>query len=410
MSYTYIDKNGAQQQIDLTEEDLIHAPKKANLSPQAYVNQKFADADLAIGSAFKQMQASVGICMPGKDNPFGMKATSMGQLLDGTAMGFNAATNNQQNTTPYGTSSRAFTVISIIDAIENAVAKDRTTDADTFYSMVGTTLALNSEHFEQPVISYSTLGGAEGTLAAKASRVSQGALPPRMAFFSTADRIRRIGSWTIGMEWTDQALKATSLDFVTMTMARYLAVERDERAYRYISDLFLGNNDMIVGAVTAVGSSTLDAASTGGVLTHRAWLKFLARSRKFRKITHVMGDLDTYLKLEGRTGRPGTVNYDPTLARLDPQAMMVNSGFGNDVKYFLVDSAADGGPVPANTLYAIDASNAMTLVQNAGATYSAVESYAIKRTQALRLDWAEEVMRTFGDTDLKPFDALTITP
>lgn len=409
MTYSYIDKSGAQQQITLLEEDLIQGPKAANLSPQAFINQKFSDADLSIGPAFKQMQASVGICTPGKENPFGMKATSMAQLLDGTAMGFSAATNNQQNAPPFGTSSRAFTVISIIDAIESAVMKDRTTDADTFYSMVGTTLSLNSEHFEQPVINYQTLGGADGALAAKASRVSQGANPPRMAFFSTADRIRRIGSWTIGMEWTDQSLKATSLDFVTMTMARYLAVERDERAYRYISDMFVGNNDMIVGAIPAVTTVSLDPASTTGVLTHKAWLKFLARSRKYRKITHVMGDLDTYLKIEGRTGRPGTTYYDPTLARIDPQAAMVNQGFGNDVKFFLVDDAASGGPVPANTVYAIDATNAMTLVQNSNATYQAVEQYAMKRTQALRIDWAEEVMRTFGDVDLKPFDVLTIS-
>ena len=298
-------------------------------------------------------------------------------------------------------------MISIIDAIENQVAKDRTTDADTFYGMVGTELSVTTGQFEQPVISYQTLNGPE---AAKAQRVSQGATPPRMAFFSTADRIRRIGAWTIGMEFSEQALRATTLDFVTMTMARFLAVERDERAYRYISDLFLGNNDMVVGAVSSVTSASLDAASTGGVLTHRAWVKFLARNRKFRKITHAIMDLDTYLKVEGRTGRPGTTAYDPRLATIDPQGVMMNVGFGNDVRIFLVEAAADGGPVPANTIYGVDASSAITLVRDSSAAYNAVEEFAMKRTTAMRMDWSEEIFRTFGDTDLKMFDVLTITP
>jgi hypothetical protein len=210
MPFVYIDKTGAQQQVELAAEEILNGGKAKGLSPSAYINQKFADADLSIGPAFKQMQASMGICLPGADNPFGLKATSMASLLDGSATF--SADNTQQNTSPFGTSSRAFTMISIIDAVEAAVAKDRTTDIQTFYSMVGTELSINSEHFEQPVVDYGSLGGPE---QAKSQRVAQGANPPRTAFFRTADRIRRIGSWTIGMEWSEQALKATTLDFVT---------------------------------------------------------------------------------------------------------------------------------------------------------------------------------------------------
>jgi hypothetical protein len=87
---------------------------------------------------------------------------------------------------------------------------------------------------------------------------------------------------------------------------------------------------------------------------------------------------------------------------------MMNAGFGNDVKFFLVDSAADGGPVPDNTLYALDASVAISRVTNTAAAYSAVEEYAMKRSTAMRLDWSEDVFRSL-DTDLRPFDVLTIS-
>jgi hypothetical protein len=33
----------------------------------------------------------------------------------------------------------------------------------------------------------------------------------------------------------------------------------------------------------------------------------------------------------------------------------------------------------------------------------------MKRTTAMRMDWAEEVFRTLGDSELKPFDSLTIS-
>jgi len=404
--FSYIDKDGKQQQVMLTAEEMFQGARAANLTPPQFINTKFADADLKIGPAFKQMQASIGIAHGHReDNPFGLREASLASLFDGNS-GFSAAANPSQATSPFGSASRAFTVISIIDAIENAVMKDRTTDITTFYSLVGPRLSLNSEHFEQPLIDYTTDNGPQG---AKAARAVQGANPPRMAFFTTSNKVRRIDSWTMGMEFTDQALRATTLDFVSMTLGRYLQVERDERAYRYVSDLYNGNNDLITTAVSSVTSNSLDTNANGGVLTHKAWLKFLARNRKYRKITHVICDLDTYLKIEGRTGRPGSNAYDPRLAVIDPQVQQMNIGFGNDVKFFLVDDATNGGPVPANTVYALDASNAITLVSNSAAAYSAVESYAMKRTTALRTDWSEDVMRTFGDSDLKPFDVLTIS-
>lgn len=409
--FKYYDVNGALQQVkaghgdnELSAEAMFAESAAANVTPVEWINARYQDADVGrFGTAFQQMQASLGIQRKGsKPNMFGLRPTSMKALLEGSFM----AANVQQNSTPFGTASRAFTMISLVEAIESAVPKDRTTDINVFYSMVATELAIGSETFEQPVINYGTLNGPE---QATAVRAGQGSLPPKMAFFSTSDRIRRIGSWTIGMEWTEQALKATTLDYVSLTVGRYLQVERDARAYRYISDLFNGNADLIVGAVSAVTSVSLDAASTGGVLTHKAWVKFLARNRKLRKITHAIMDHDTYLKLEGRTGRPVTNNYDPSLVAIDPQARMINSTFGGEVKVFLVDPATAGGPVPANTIFALDASAAISLVRNTNAAYQAMEKYAMKRTEAMRMDWSEEVFRTFGDTDLSLFDALTIS-
>lgn len=401
MKVSYIDNKNAVREVELDEGRLMKATKSGN--PVADINREFSDANPVYGSAFEQFKMSAGLLRAEGPNPMGLRSSTLGEVLNGTG-GIHA--NTQQNASPFGTAARAFTIIAVIDEVMSEVQKDRQTDSVVFNEMVANQVAISQDVFEQPVIDMTTPGGPE---SAKAQRTSQGALPPQMLFFKTSDKIRRIGSWTIGMEWTDQALKNTTIDFVARTTAHYLLVEQDERVYRYLSNLFVGDNDFVIGAVPTVASNTLDAASTGGVLTHKAYVKWLARRRKYRKITHLVMDIDTYLKFESRTGRPGSNNYDPTLTRIDPQGAMVNNSFGNDVRIFLVDPASEGGPVPANTIWGIDASIAITKVTNTAAAYSAVEEYAMKKTTAMRMDWSEEVFRTLGDSELRPFDALEIT-
>jgi hypothetical protein len=283
--------------------------------------------------------------------------------------------------------------------------RDYETDTGLFDGMVSNNLAIASEAFEQPIIDYGTPNGPE---QAQAQRIAQFSMPPRVMRFSTSDRIRKLPTYGIMLEFSQQALRASTLDMVALTLNRYLTIEKDQRVYNYLSSLFAGDADMNVGAVSAVTSTSLDAAATGGVLTHRAWVKFLARNRKYRQITHVIGDIDTYLKVEGRTGRPGSNSYDPTLARIDPQAVAANVGFGNNVKWFITDPATEGGPVPANTVWALDASDAITKVTNTTANYQASEAFALRRSESLVMHWSEEVYRTMGNTDLRSFDILTI--
>jgi len=403
MTFSVVDRNGGVNQIELTAEQVNSMCKTGN--PVAEINKLMPEADTSIGTPFEQIKAQMGLIVPGqKSNPFGLVAPTIGAILNGSA-GFQAG-NVATHQSPFGTAARSLVNVAVIDFVLSELQKDRVTDMLVFDKLVAKEVSVASDNFEQPVVTMSTTGGPE---QARASRVAQGAEPAQMLFFGTGDKIRRIPAWNIGMSWTDQALQNTTLDYVGMTTAHYLRVERDSRAYDYLSDLWNGNSDAISGAVPSVMSATLDAASVGLTLTHKAWLKFLATNRKFARKSHAICDIDTYLKIESRTGRPGSNNYDPTLARIDPQGRVMNSGFGNDVEVFIVDSAADGGPVPANTIWALDASSAISRVTNTAAAYSAVEQFAMSRKTAMRLDWAEMVYRTFGDTDLKPFASLTLS-
>jgi len=378
----------------------------ANLSLAQYINRMFPDADPKVGPAFNQLCASEGLTLAGK-NAYGLRSATMQEVLDGTynVMG---VTNVKDQGSPFGPASRILFPAAIVALIESAVLKDYSTDTVEQTVREAVEQGIGTENFIQPVLDYNT---PNGPMQARAQRVSQLSLPPNMLRFTTSERTRSLPTYGIGMEFSQQALKATTLDILALTLNRFLLVEKDGRVYQYLSSIFAGDSDLNVGAVSAVTSNSPQRNSLGPGISASAACRFLARKRKLRRITHVIGDINAYLAVESRTGRPGTNNYDPTLARIDPQAVMDSrqTGFGNDVKWFLVDKATEGGPVPANTIWALDTTKGIVRVSNTSAAYTAAETFVLRRSESMVIHWSEDVYRMFGDTDLSPFDVLTIS-
>lgn len=405
-----VDSKGQPHQVEIAD-TLYTEAKDSNLSVAHFLNQKYKDVvpDHKLGTPFQQLCASNGLTLVGKNNPFGLKNATVHEVLEGQA-GLKVAgpVNNAGRATPFGSEARTLFPAAVIQLIEDSIQPDRVTDNNIFRSMVAMSQNIDTENFMQPVVSYAGAGGANtATNGARAQRISQLSNTPMMLKLTTSERQRTLPTYGIGMEMSEQAMRSTTLDMVALTLARFTQIEHDARVYTYLSNIFAGDLDHNTGAVSAVTSASLDSTATGGVMTHKAWVKFLARNRKKRKITHVIADIDSYLAIEGRTGRPGTNNYDPTLARIDPQARMINQGFGNDVVWFLVDSAADGGPVPANTVWAMDKAQGIMMVNNVAANYQATQDFILRRSTALVMHWGEEAFRLWGDSDLTPFDVLT---
>lgn len=402
----FIDEAGTKHEVQL-DASMYKLAKDANQTVPQYLNKTYASADKKLGGAFQQLCASEGLIAVknGVDNPFGLRSASVADILDGKS-GFSAATSNvEQRGTPFGTASRTLFPAALIQYIEAQVSVDRVTDTVMFNDMVAQQLSVASDVFEQPIVNYNNTNGAQ---QAKHQRIAQLAPVPTVLAITTTDKFRRLPVYGMGIEMSAQAMKASTIDTLAFTIKRYLEVEKDQRVYNFLASLFSGDNDMVIGAISAVTSTSLDAAATGGVLTHKAWVKFLARNRKRRRITHCICDIDTYLKVEGRTGRPGLSAYDPRLSIIDPQGKASNVSFGSDVKFFLVDDAASGGPVPAGQVWALDASQAISQVTNTEAEYTAVEQFISRRSELMVLNWSSEVFRFFGDADLTPFDVLTI--
>lgn len=394
----FYDAQGQLQQVEITPA-IYKEAHDANLSVKALINRKFG-ANKDLGTAYDQIKVSCGLVVPkGKD--FGLRAPTIADIMDGKAS-FNAAAGviSQGNGSPFGNESRTLFPAAVIDMMEEFLVRDYETDRNIFDTMIAQEISVSGDHFEQPIVNYRGFNGPE---AARAQRIAQLAEPASMVRFTTSDKFRKIPTYGIGVEFSQQALRTSTLDIVGLSLARYMQVERDSWVYIWINDILNGEGDINIGALPSVGTKTFDPAAPTGTMTHKAWVKWLYRNRKIRRIDACIMDIDTYLKVEGRSGRPGLTDYDATLSRIDPQGTAINPQIG-DVRIFLVDSAAEGGPLPANTIIGLDTRYAMARVTNLEAAYTATEAFALRRSEAFRMDFGQIVYRLHDEA----FDVLTI--
>ena len=401
--------DGKQERFAI-EATVYPEARAAGLTVEEHLNQKYgANVDMKFGTPFKQILASEGL-LPAAQNKFGIRSKTLEHVLNNVGTGASAAAVVDRKTDPFGSQSRVLFPIAVIAAIEDAVQPDRVTDDVVFRQMAATKVSISGDTYAQPILDYNVAGGPNSLQnGAKAGRVVQLGQVPTMMTLTTSDKYNTIPTYGIGIEFSDKALKNSTLDLFTLSLNRYLQIEKDQRVYGYISNLFAGDIDQGSAAVATVTSNSLDAAATGGVMTHRAWVKFLAANRKKRHLDYLICDIDTYLKIEGRTGRPGSNNYDPTLARIDPQMVPASPvPFGADVKWMIVDSAAEGGPVPANTVWALDSSQAFMIIENTDGSYSATEAFILRQSTTMIWTWSEECRRLFP-SDLTAFSALLIS-
>jgi len=398
-------EGGGVQDVTL-EASVYRQAHEANQSVSQFINNQHPNTDVRYGTAFQQLLAGTGLVVPSVDaqRNFGMRAPTMHDVLEGRANLMGAA-NTSQAGGAFGTQSRILFPAALVAYMETSLTKDFETDVNQFDRMIAQRISIAGDKFEQPLINFNT---PNGPMMARAQRRAQLAPPAAMMAFTTSDVARKIPTYALGMEFSNEALKVTTLDLVGLSVRRQLAVEKDSWVNVYLSNVYGGDNDINTGSLASLGfsiaSATLDSASTGGVLTHDAWLKWLWRNRKYRKIDWVVCDLSTYLKIERRTGRPDTILRNEPSNRLDSQAVVQNNALG-DVKVFIVDDAANGGPLPANTILGLDSRYALVQVRNTLADVSAAEKYALRQGEAFSIQFGEEVYRLHADA----FDVLTIS-
>lgn len=363
-----------------------------SLAQYININHPTDNAEARGGSTFQQLMASEGIFVT-PNREYGIRSSTLDQIVNGNAGNMSAGTIVKDQ---IPTSRILFPAV-IMQAIEDKLLSSLTMTANAFDSLIGYEESISGERYEYPVLNF------DKPSAARSMGVSQLAQPPSMLTITTSERAFKIPTFALGLEVSDQALKQTTIDFLALSLARQAAVERNERAGNFIMAILNGDIDNNDGSIASKGymynASTFDSAATGGVLTQKAWMKYLMKDGTKRTLTHLITTVDTALKIEGRTGKPTIVQDDGTTNRFDTQFNVMNPTWAKNPQLFLLDESA-GVPTaawPANTILGLDKAWAIRRVRNLSANYQGIESYVMRRSTQMRFDFGEHVNRMYDE-------------
>ncbi|VTU32246.1 hypothetical protein H4CHR_02973 [Variovorax sp. PBS-H4] len=387
----YVDAAGNQQALDLGLHTYKAAAAAGQTVPQYLATQFPTDAKKH-GTAFEQACEQAGIFVKG-NKEYGIRPSTMLDVMDPKQ---EAAAIVKEGVP----ASRILFPAVILGVIEDKLATDLKTSVAGLERMIAVDDSINGDKFERAVLNFSN------PEAARSAPVGQLALPQSMLTITASDVARKIPSWAIGMEISEQALKSTTLDLVGLAVARQAAVESNEKAYGYILSFLNGDSDYGIAALSSisgkvVAASSLDTASSGGTLTQKAWMKWLIRNHGKRTINLVVTDLDGAFAIQNRTGRPVVVGDNGTSARINTNENVVNASWNGDVDIFLTDDVN----WPTGTIMGIDTRYGVHRVKSLTAAYSAIEAFALKRSTAMRVDKGELLYRLYDEA----FEVLTLT-
>jgi hypothetical protein len=390
-----VDKQGAPHEVQLSVEVYKEAFDKGLTLPQ-YINQKY-DTDAAkYGTAFQQLMTTAGLALH-RDDMRGLPASRMVDVLDGGPMMGVVRPDGSQALTVAG---RLLFPAVILQWIESELMSDWTTYEGVYNRMVALTSSADSPRVDQPIIN---LTGPRDSLA---QPIAQGAQPAAMVSISLSDVSYRIPTKSIGFEISDEASKVTTIDLVGMTLQQQIIGQRIGLINQYLKAMVTGDSDMGISSLIAEDVSVYDSTiTTAGTMTNKAWIKWLRKDWTKMTIDWVICDIDTYLAIENRTNRPTVFTDAGNDMRLTSIPTAANPGIPGAVNFFIVEPSVLGG---GNKLIGIDSRKAIHKMIYVGGAYSAVEQYVMRRTTAMRFDFAEMSTRLMANGD--GWKVLTLTP
>lgn len=389
----FIDSSGAQQQITL-HVGMYREAAAQGQSFEQYVNTLYPDVSASHGTAFNQLLASEGVYFRG-NRDYGVRPANMDAVLNGTTMGAAIV----KEAIP---ASRILFPAAVMSAIEDKLAVDLTQTPNALEGMIALDDTINGDRYERPVLNFSR------PEAHRSATISQLALPNAMLSITASDISRKIPVTSLGLEISEQAVKATTLDLVGLALARQAMVERNERAIQYVLSLLQGDTDMAQAALSSISGKSKKALefdstiSVAGKLTQKAWIKFMYNNSTKRRISHIVTDLDTAMAIENREGKPIITGDNPNSVRIDAIPSIINPAWDYNTKIFLMP---EGSGWPANTIMGLDARYAIQRVKSLSASYEAVENLVMRRATQMRFD-SGEIMFRFSD---EAYDVMTLT-
>lgn len=369
---------GAQTTIPISMELYAEADDK-KLSLAELMEQKFPHKD-GEDSAFQQCLARTGLVL--SEGAYSRRYTpTLKDIFSGEAALQSSIVrpDDRERYTPAG---RFFFPAMLLEMLETELPANRATFEQKFMEMVAFTRTITSPTYDQVVIDYSRPKNMRPQV------ISQLAEPVRLLSISTSMVTRRLHTWAIGMEISDEAAQAATLDMVAIALREHTAAERHRRMIEDFLAVVNGDTDAGEAGLMsqAITAQSLDSSiTTAGTLSQKAWVKFLMQKWEQMTVTHAVMNIDTYLAVEGRLNRPVKSDEPAVDERLNTIPSVVLPMIPAGVKILPMED------FPANLIVGLDAGKALRRVVNTNASYSAVERFVMRKSTALRVDRSERI-------------------
>lgn len=386
----FIDASGQTQQVDINL-DTVRAAADNSMSVRDFVNSQYDTNAEVHGDVFSQLCASEGILLSA-NRQYGIKAGS----LDGVLNGRPRLEAGAVVKTP-SSHARVLLMPAIGALVEDKLLSDLDMNANAFDSMIALDTTIADDWLLWPEANMS------GPEAGRSQVVAQLSKPANMLVLTTSEKSIKVPTFALGIEWSEQATKYLNLDFISLSIARQVAVERNERANQNLLAMLNGDADVGQGALSSIGGKvktavSLDSTSTTGI-TQKAWMLWLYQNGKKRRITHVVTDILGALAIQNRSGRPVISGDNGTSPRVNTNEVVSNPTWNDNVSIFITDDAS----WPAGTIMGIDQRYAIQRVTSTNASYQAQEDFVLRRGSAMRFDYGSLSRRLYNDA----FECLT---
>ena len=290
----------------------------------------------------------------------------------------------------------------LMDTLENKLTASDYGIQALFNRKAAVIDTINGTKFDRPFLNFSKPEGA------RSRAIAQLGEPTSMLTLTTSDKSWKIAGSSIGMEISDEAAAATSLDIVSLSMTRQAEVEALERIEQQLLSFLNGDSDLdmlalstVTGAVKNAKTAFDTSLTVAGTLSQKAWVNWLFYGSRVRRIDTVITDLAGALAIENRSGRPNVNGDNATSKRIDTLENVVNPTWPDQVDVII----SQDPNWPANTIVGFDSRYAYHIVNSTTLSYTAMESFALRRSTKMRVDSGSIAYRLFDDA----WQVLTLT-
>ncbi len=333
-------------------------------------------------TASEQLFAQCGLYRTA-DLKSGIKPAKIRDILDGG--GLSAA-----GTAPGSTGiSRFVAPAAILAGVQNDIYEDRSGVLAQFMNLVAFTQSVAGNRYEKPVFNYDPARNS------RAKPVAQLAEPTSIGLLTVGEQSGTIPIFASGLEISDQAMDYFGFAEVQKCMSIMATYDIAERADGWLLSMMAGDADHGMAALSGdqvEKAVTIDSAiAAAGVLTQKAWIKWIAKHSKRAPITHVITDIDGALAIQNRTGRPTANTDNQTSQRMDTIEVVMDPLWPSNLPIYIVTDAN----WPVNTILGISKPNAIVLHESSTAQYSSVEQFVTRRSTKFRVDFGAVASRFY---------------